>query len=140
MAVSACSLPQRTQSEYKEERLAHESLNAVEHVHHVEVQQQPDTNPAQLQIGQQLGLVDWQDSLHRFDFHENFLLDTQIYAVRGIDLESVVSDRQRDLGLDAETGLLKIVGKTTMVRTFKLPFLCVLCGKGLAAQRLRECR
>ena len=125
--VAACTYPspQRTQRKNREEWLPHETLDAVKHVHDVEVQQETYTHATQLQIGQQLSVMDRQDGFHRLNLHEHDPFDSHVDSECGINLESVVEDRQSKFGLNFQPCLLNGMRETAMVR-----FLPFLCGEG----------
>jgi hypothetical protein len=67
----------------------------------VDVEQQAHSNSAQLQAGQQLGVVNGQDRfLHSLDFHEDDRLNAKIDPVGGVDFEIVIDDWKRELRLE----------------------------------------
>ena len=74
---------------------------------------------AQPQIGQQLRLMDRQESLNSFDFDDDETLDSQIDTVSGIDLDALVDQRENDLRFDREPELMQLPGETHLVCTFE---------------------
>ena len=124
MADSSYSSPQRLitiKRKSKEVCLTNEPLDAVEKVDHVEVEEKPDTDAAQLQVGQHLRLMNVCQSLHSLDLHEHLLLNAQIHPVSGIDFESIVFDRQHDFGFDVQPAFLNLMKQAEMVGPLEQP-------------------
>lgn len=109
------------QRKHKEVCSTHDPFDPIDEMHDVEVQQQPDANTAQLQIGKHLRRMNIGEAFHRFHFDEHLLLDAQVDAIRRIDCDAVVHDRQFDFGVDLKAGLFELVKQTSMVRFLEQP-------------------
>lgn len=53
------------------------------------------------------------------DFDQDLFLDPNVDPIRGINLESVVHDREGNLRFDEHSDFLNFVHEASMVRTFK---------------------
>jgi hypothetical protein len=85
----------------------------------IEVQQKANPNSAQLQIRKELSLVNRQYLLDGFDFDENALFNSEIHTISGINLETVVHNRERELRLERKAGSRKFMRETAVVHALE---------------------
>ena len=100
---------------YKEDESTHKTLDAVEQMGHVEIQEEPDADTTQLQIREHLRLVNVGQRFYGFDLDKHLAFHTQIHAVRGINLDSIVDDWQHYFGFDMQSILSQFVNQADLV-------------------------
>ena len=77
--------------------------NPLDEMRDVEVEQQTCMESAQLKVRQHLcAVVNGQDGLDSFNFHEDALFYAKVNPISGIDLEILVEDWQHELRLDEQ--------------------------------------
>ncbi len=74
------------------------AVNSFLQVGDIEVDQQPDTQPAQSQIREQLSVVDWKNRLDCLNFDNHDFIDEQIDPIAELDRESFIPDGKLLLG------------------------------------------
>ena len=80
--------------------LINHPLDPLLHPRHIEIKQQPDLDPAQLEIGQKLSLMNRQNFFDRLQLDDDAVLNQKIQPITRIDLHAVVNNRQDGLRLD----------------------------------------
>ncbi len=100
---------------YKEDPSTHKTLDAVDQMGDVEIQEKSDAETTQLQIREHLCLVNVDERFHGLDLDEHLAFNTQIHAVRGINFDSIVYDWQYHFGFDMQSILSQFVNQTDLV-------------------------
>jgi len=85
----------------------------------VEVDDQAHSFFGQLQVGQELGLVDAEQSFHSFQFHYYFIGDNQINSIFSARLQPLVEDGQFYLCQEWNVSKPKLLTHTFFVNRFK---------------------
>jgi hypothetical protein len=83
----------------------HKSPDAVLEMHDVEVDQQTDRLPTQLEIGNDLGLVYGRNCLHRLDLDNDEIFDPQIHSITKSKLYPAIYNSQSNLDGRSNTRL-----------------------------------
>src|SRR5690606_4221528 len=97
----------------------HQPLDAVAEIGDVEVQEEPSPQSRQAQVGEKLGLMNWQQLLDSLDLDDGGLVDNEVEAVGAVDLQASILDRQRSLRHHHVSGQPQFMGKTDFVRGFQ---------------------
>ena len=97
------------------------SDDALREERDVEINQQSYSFTGQLQVCQELGLMNRQQFLHRFQFQNNFALHQQIDLVTTVQLQPFVVDGQIHLSLKSQFPKAKLVAKALLVSRFQKP-------------------
>src|SRR5262245_24482950 len=85
----------------------------------VEVEDQATLEAGEPEIGQKLGLVDWEDLLDAFDLDDDRVLDHQVHSIATVDFEAFESDRQVHLDCARMSLPAQNVHQAGVVRRFK---------------------
>lgn len=85
----------------------------------VEVDQQPDSNLAQFQIREYLGLMDSDELVDGFHLNNHAVSYPKVQAIGKIDCDTTVSKRQRNLAFDPQALKDEVDCQTSLIRAFK---------------------
>lgn len=85
------------------------------------VEQEPEWASAELEIGQQLGLVDGLNRIDGLVFDEDAPLDAHVGAIAGIDRHAIVFDRKGDFAFDLQSSLPEFVNEAALIGRLKEP-------------------
>ena len=99
--------------------VVHHTLDPVAQVKDMEVDKQANGSAAQSQIGEQLGFVHRGRSGHRFYLDNDDVLHQQIDAVTGINVDTLIRDRQRDFSLVPEAPEIQFSTKARAIGAFQ---------------------
>ena len=85
----------------------------------IEVEKQAGAMTAHAEVGQELGLVDGQDTVDRLDLNHQLTIDKKIEAICGFQLHALVDNGQLDLPLEDNPRLKQFMAKAIFVDTFQ---------------------
>ena len=73
----------------------------------------------QFQVGQNLRQMERMQFFNRLQFNDDAVFDKKVYAVPGIDLNTVVDHRKSRLVLERDSIFCQLIAETRVVRAFK---------------------
>ena len=73
----------------------------------MEVQQQAGLDAAQLQIREQLGFMNWQESLSCLEFHDKVLIDDEVHSIATVQAHRLVDYGQGYLASESQASVVK---------------------------------
>ncbi len=82
---------------------------------HVEVDQEADSQPGELQVREELRLVDELDLFHCLELEQHGVFDNHVGTEATTEREVFVQDRDPDLFFMRDALLLELVAKTLLV-------------------------
>jgi hypothetical protein len=93
----------------------------VFHQNSIEIQQEANVASTQAKIGQDLGLMDWQNVLNRFYFENDSFFDDNVGSISSFETNTFINQVQFDLSLKSQTRTRKFKVKTIFVSMLKKP-------------------
>jgi hypothetical protein len=90
--------------------------DAVAQLIHAEVDQQPNVEAAQAEIGQELALMDDRRALGGFDFHDNPLVHEEIQPIAQLHACTLVLEWQDHLPIYHEPSLPELYTEQLLIR------------------------
>lgn len=97
----------------------HHPLNPVFHVLDLPIQQESERAAAELEIRQQLRLVDGQNLIDGLVLDNDAVRDAEVDAEAGLDVDTVVADREVELALRLESALPEFIDHALLVGGFQ---------------------
>lgn len=85
----------------------------------VEVYKQSDVFTTELEVRKYLRAVDGGKGIHRLKFDYDVIFDQQINSIASLELNAVVNDWKRDLGVAFEASLLQFVLEAGLIRALQ---------------------
>ena len=85
----------------------------------MEIEQQADTEAAHDQIGQHLRIVCRSKHGDCFDFNDHLVIDQNVGTEAFIELDALVRDRNSDLPLKGDSGLLQLMTQAALINGFQ---------------------
>jgi hypothetical protein len=110
--------PQRAQRVTENVFSELETFDTVDQLCDIEVEEQSSAHFLQFHIGQDLGLIDGQNLVYRFELHNDLILDQKIQPVTAIKQYILVPHRQRVSHLEAEIRERHLVRQTLLICGF----------------------
>ncbi len=69
----------------------------------------------QLEVGQQLGFMDWSDPIDRFELDDDLAIDEQVESIAAVDEDIFVDDGQRRLSLKIQPALGELLHQASFI-------------------------
>ena len=92
-----------------------EATQAVFQTACVEVHDQTHADTAHAEVGLNLRFMCWQDRRNGFDFQDDHIRHHDVGSETVIQMQAFVDDRNGDLALGCDSGLRKLVTRTSFV-------------------------
>jgi hypothetical protein len=85
----------------------------------VEIHEQADWQPCELEIGDDLGFVHWKQPVDGFDFQHDLAFDDEIDTISAIEVDAFVVDRDLELTVNAHSPQGELVREALLVHCFE---------------------
>jgi hypothetical protein len=85
----------------------------------VEIDQETDLATTQLQIRKQLGSVERQQFFNCLDLDNDAVFDKKVDAISGLEVDSLINDRQPDLVFEMHAVDSELIVKTRLIGAFE---------------------
>ena len=96
-------------------------MDAVDELHLVEVDEEADGNVQQLHVAEELRLVNWQDLLRSFGFHQDAVFNQHVEAERLLSSEPFVLDLHGFLADAVQFPKLQFLQQTPFINRLDEP-------------------
>ena len=96
-----------------------DSFDSIFQSEDIEVYQQSDLKPGEFEIGKKLGVVDRKQRFYRFDLDDHDTRNEQIQPVAAVQVNALITNRQRFLLFDTQAPFSQFEDKTRFVCGFE---------------------